>query len=398
MRLAATENQPDLVRLRDKFGSREIVAHAPTLLEICGFPHRETVYSRILAFLLDGTGAHEFEQLFLHALMSVYENKNTESESIDLSIETEESTNSIQCEAVTDAGKRIDILIELAEVVICIENKINADLYNDLLHYQTYCEKLAVGRGKQFRGIVLAPRSMAKKTLENSDFVSVTYGELADRVRSLLGEYIHRHNTKYQYLLFDFLEQCERLERENTMTDEMIEFIEFWSENQNTIDYVIERYNEVQKRLKDKVSDFQMIVNDELDNGRNREILAVFQKPKLTSRTCHFDSIWYQESVEHWSNRRLYLDVRFSALDVKFILAHGQNADEVLLTKVIEGLRINYQMDFTRKSNREYELKYGEDQTLGCPLKHEHYSSAFNLTHRILSAITTEVKNPRLTN
>src|SRR3954454_21989834 len=75
----------------------------PTFMEIAGYPHYENVCSNILAFFLDPEEQHGLGVLVLDALAHVG------------SISTEEgvwSNISVEREIPTEAGNRIDILIE----------------------------------------------------------------------------------------------------------------------------------------------------------------------------------------------------------------------------------------------------------------------------------------------
>ena len=60
-------------------------------------------------------------------------------------------------------------------------------------------------------GIVLSPNGVTDRRLQDHRFVSITYGDLVKQVRQRMGSYIGTHNTQYQYLLFDFLEQTSPL-------------------------------------------------------------------------------------------------------------------------------------------------------------------------------------------
>ena len=65
--------------------------------------------------------------------------------------------------------------------------------------------------------------------------MSITYGDLVKQVRQRMGSHIGSHNTQYQYLLFDFLEQASRFERTKTMTDDQREFLDFWRKNEEKL-------------------------------------------------------------------------------------------------------------------------------------------------------------------
>lgn len=84
-----------------------------TFMEIAGYPHYENVCSNILAFFMDPEESHRLETLVLDALASAG-NIAAADEGVGGSV-------SVEREIVTDAGNRIDILIESDDRAILIE-------------------------------------------------------------------------------------------------------------------------------------------------------------------------------------------------------------------------------------------------------------------------------------
>ena len=203
----------------------------PTLMEIAGFPHWENVYSNILGFLLNTKGAHGFGPLFIRSIVAAYRSYCPIG---GLDPERVEATDRVEREVSTATNKRIDLLIECADFLICIENKIRHGLHNDLREYREHCEKS--GDGRPVLGIVLSPHSVTdQRRLQDHHFVSITYGDLVKQVRQRMGSHIGPHNTQYQYLLFDFLDQTSRFARTTTMNDDQRAFLDFWQENDEKI-------------------------------------------------------------------------------------------------------------------------------------------------------------------
>ena len=204
---------------------------SPTLLQIAGFPHWENVYSNILGFFLDTSQAHGFGSLFIRSIIAAYRCKCGQDGWLESAPypETVETTDAVEREVRTSNDKRIDLLVDCADFRVCIENKIWAALYNDLGHYRQHCEKDSNGR--PVLGIVLSPDDVTSRELERHRFVSITYEDLVKQVRQLMGSHIGPHNTQYQYLLFDFLEQASRFSRTTNMNDDEQAFLDFWKQN-----------------------------------------------------------------------------------------------------------------------------------------------------------------------
>ena len=208
----------------------------PTLMEIARFPHWENVYSNILAFLLNTEEVHGFRQLFIRSIMAVYSSRCPDDwPKKGLDLESVQVTEKVEREVITDTKKRIDLLIKCENFVVCIENKIWSGLYNDLGEYREHCEKLSEGHYDSVVGIVLSPHRVSNPSLKAHRFFSIKYDALVDEVRQRMGSYIGFHNTHYQYLLFDFLEQASRFSRTNSMSDDQRKFLEFWRKNDEKI-------------------------------------------------------------------------------------------------------------------------------------------------------------------
>ena len=204
-------------------------------MQIAGFPHWENVYSNILAFFLDTSESHGFGSLFIRSLMAAYRGKCGHDGGLkDFPCpEAVEATAAVKREVKTSDDKRIDLVVDCGKFLVCIENKIWASLYNDLKQYRKHCEKDSDGH--PVYGIVLSPKKTTRQKeldqLEKYCFLSITYEDLVREVRLRLGSHIGPHNTRYQYLLFDFLEQASRFSRTAIMDKDEQAFLDFWKKN-----------------------------------------------------------------------------------------------------------------------------------------------------------------------
>ena len=153
-------------------------------MEIAGFPHWENVYSNILGFLLNTKKAHGFGPLFIRSIVAAYRSYCPIG---GFDPERVEATDRVEREVSTATNKRIDLLIECDDFLICIENKIWSGLHNDLREYREHCEKR--GDGRPVLGIVLSPHGVTdQRRLQDHHFVSITYGDLVKQVRPAHGQ------------------------------------------------------------------------------------------------------------------------------------------------------------------------------------------------------------------
>lgn len=144
---------------------KKIPIREKTFMEISGYPHYENVCSNILAFYLNPEEEHKFGNLVINALLKVAKNKRQEKcEDIYL------KDLHIYREYITQKGNRIDIVIKNKEIVIGIENKIYASVYNDLDDYAKTLNNLNNNSIK----LLLSVYPELKNTVGN-DFINITY-------------------------------------------------------------------------------------------------------------------------------------------------------------------------------------------------------------------------------
>lgn len=171
------------------------------IFSICGYPHYERVASNILSFFLDRSREHKLNDLFLNSIFDLLE------------IHPEYLNNNfdIETEVATDSGKYIDILIFNEEVSIVIENKIFAELYNDLDDYYQYISE----KSNQVYGMILSITSIAG--VSNPQFKTVTYEELFGRIENMLPSYMYHSDSKYLIFLLEFINSIRSLKENASM-------------------------------------------------------------------------------------------------------------------------------------------------------------------------------------
>ena len=158
-------------------------ATRPNIFRIAGFPRRETVSSNVLAYFFDPAEDHCLKDMMLKALL-----RTIHKEDMDV------SDVNVSTEVTTDKNNRIDILLDLPELSIVIENKVDSGLNNDLADYRSWAAKHS---GNEAIVVVLHPfdnfflenHPSARGLVVEQDLFNVHYDELFSNALGMLGEY-----------------------------------------------------------------------------------------------------------------------------------------------------------------------------------------------------------------
>ena len=227
-----------------------------TFLEIAGYPHYENVASNLLAFFLDSEAEHEMGDLVMSALLS--------SVSID---DAATRPNSITREYGTGSG-RIDLLIKTDTHIVGIENKIFHHVANDLVDYSQTIESLCSANQAPLK-IILGLRPVSAPVLKEG-FISLTYGQLWEQVRSQLGHRLNQANPKWVTLLNEFIQTTENLSGMNT---DLQENDQFFIDNHEIIETLVQERNAFWRRLGSRVDHLRQSLED------YPELTASLRKP-----------------------------------------------------------------------------------------------------------------------
>lgn len=200
----------------------EIPIDKPTLLQIIGLAHYENAISNILAFYLDTEKSHGFKDLFVSALLHLTgEGENYEGK--------EFKTEKVEREVLTQSQKRIDILVKLNGLIIGIENKVYAKLYNDLNDYAIHLEK-QIGANEKVLNIVLSLRRLTKEEdlekLEQHKFINLTYHDYFIELQKRIGHYIQHGDTDYFIHIKELIKTFEKMEYPDRVDSKVIAFFE----------------------------------------------------------------------------------------------------------------------------------------------------------------------------
>ena len=323
MAARADDHEPGLIESVSKFLKSYPVFQTktedpPTIFEIARFPHWENVYSNVLAFFLDRQQLHGFDDLFVRSTLVAYEKRRPCNwGEVRVNTERPRAVDRVERELDTDERKRIDIVVECSDLVICIENKIWSGLHNDLRHYRVYCER---HNDRPVIGVVLSPVALSsdddQKKLKDSRFVNITYLDLVEQVETYVGKYIDSQNIRYQHLLLDFLEQARKLTRIDIMTEEQQKFLQLWRENEleiNNIQHMSDNLSNLLKP-KEKADAHGSAVMELLP----AEVKGVFSEPWIYNRNTTVIDL--AKDVESIGGCIPFLDIRFHPLRISYYL------------------------------------------------------------------------------
>jgi hypothetical protein len=239
--------------LLEKFNSLpKVETTSPTFMEIAGYPHYENVCSNILAFFFDTEEQHQYKELFLNSLLKCV---NEELLSKDI------TTLNVYRERPTEKGNRLDLIIETEELIIGIENKIWAGLYNDLEDYSTF---LTDKFKKETVRIVLSLKTVPEFQLSGG-FVNVTYSEFLENVKQDLGNQLISKNNRYLFQLIDFIETMQNHTKNRAMNEKTLKF---FIEEKEQIDNFLKEHEKVKNYIYSKLLDVRNILNQRIEEEK----------------------------------------------------------------------------------------------------------------------------------
>lgn len=210
-----TELQQQYSFLSNPFISSLLKEKEPNLLAIAKVNYKELPISNLYAYFLNPDEHHGLNNLFLDSLVELIEGFSFSSGPEAITIAREVHTYK--------TGNYIDLVISNGRQVIVIENKINADLYNNL---NTYIDHY---KDKVVKGVILA----RKNVINPYGFVSITHNQLIKRVVSNLTDASIKALNQRQ--LYNFNTFVEVLKNMDNITEDLDKNIDFFRSNANQI-------------------------------------------------------------------------------------------------------------------------------------------------------------------
>ena len=269
----------------------------PTFMEVAGIERREVTISRILAFFLNSEAEHHMGDLWLNSLLSAAYDLDERFNPGSL----QTSPASCCIEVVTsnyERNLRIDIVVETPDLVLGIENKIDANLYNNLAEYAGHIRDMAGDRAPLL--ITLTLHDEASATAEWVDkcdaldvaLANVTYASLFEHVKAGIGEAMLSADQEWLGYMRDFMRTIENLREPEMQFD--TELFAFMSENGPEIELLKRKMEEVATATKAQGVRLQAAIADDEEISVMR-----LEKPR----------VWSPDKYYLWCST--YINLRF---------------------------------------------------------------------------------------
>lgn len=252
--------------LIDEFDKLPKIVIESTYLELCKYPGSrfEEICSRLLSFYFNPNNEHGFNDLFLTCFLQLIAPKQ------------EITYQNRQVEVITELnseGKRLDILIKSPDMVIGIENKINARVYNPL---DLYSRQIDLYHKTNVFKVVLTVRVIKdvneKRLIRENNFIVISYIEFFSKIKQDIGQYISQANQKYLLFLYDFIQTIENMTGDTHNNNKLSTF---FASNSEKIENLIQLYNQYNQRIL---------------NVQKERITTLLQVIKLTTNNPKWDA------------------------------------------------------------------------------------------------------------
>ena len=240
-------------------------------MELSGYPHYENVCSNILAFYLDPASPHGLGSLCLDALLEAARCDTFGSPLSSIVVEREMQTTS---------GKSLDILVESDSLLLAIENKIFAGLNNPLSDYADLVNERKADR----REVLKLVLSLAPPSPEPSHgFRSLLYKDFTTVLRTKLGHYACRADSRYLIYFVDFLDTIDDLQRGTQMD---AAWLDFARDNREDVQALLKQAKTFKSELRRKVQEL-------------RSMIEVGQMPKVRKQFLYREADDLSDCLAH---------------------------------------------------------------------------------------------------
>lgn len=228
--------------LQTKLNNLTIKKPPKTFLKILDKEYNEVLVSKYLAYFLDerNTTRDILKQILIHT-----SSKNDTDDFVELLNDAE--FEDIQTEEQISEHTRLDIIIKYSSFWIVIENKINAfeSKENQTLDYERQLKEINKDQ-IPVKYIYLKP-NFNKSKASNKNFAELLYSDLINIFKKVKKESL---NDTENYLYFiDFIKHVEEyFMKSNQRIEDPA--LQFYFENKNKIDHIINIYNQESQKLR----------------------------------------------------------------------------------------------------------------------------------------------------
>lgn len=230
----------------------------PTFMDICqlGGDRFEERCSQILRFYFDPSGPHKLKSLLLTSFLEALQKSDIHFSTAKTKVYTEE---------MTEDGKYIDITIVSDSLVIAIENKIGAGLYNPLESYVKYINKNYSDRDNKLFVVLSVKRITDNDEIQkmrNNGYVYINYNTFFEAIKRNLGTFALDADQAYLSFLLDFIRTIE-----NRYYNRNMDLKKFFYDNRGDINRLIWHYekfkNEIHQMRKEQISTYKTLITSE---------------------------------------------------------------------------------------------------------------------------------------
>ncbi len=223
-----------------------------TFYEIGGRGYFENPLSDLLAFYFDPDEEHGFGDLFLRCFINCIGNPHSV-----LDIDQIRLVYPPRREIITKSGKRIDLILELYNVVIVIENKVFASVNNPFKEYEDYVSKRFEGKKPIY--VILSLKEM-DKAKDAEQWETYTYKVFfANITEELKKSRYHLTENKWKFYLLDLIDSITKMSIQGDMMDNEFEFV---SKNYNAITNLVnlreQFYDTIGKKCKEIILKYRL--------------------------------------------------------------------------------------------------------------------------------------------
>ena len=275
--------------LLNKFGELDFQkSKNQTFLEILSKRDAETLWSRLLSFYLNPNNEHGLNDYVLKSFLKVC--------GLDFDYKREKVETLVEY-------KFIDIVIVCDKYIIGIENKVNAELYNDLDDYYEKLIQLSNERGINKNNVRLIV--LSKYPIQTKKYHNINYSQLISELHSQFHQYYKIANTKYLILLLDFIENIEKSLNMPTIIRDSTN-LNFFKENYTQINNLVEQNAQYHRELEGLLFNIASLINEKIKT----ELSVKYDGFDITDVVPYYendDNAWYLSSnVSLKNNKKLF--------------------------------------------------------------------------------------------